>query len=146
MKVVSHNLKVRGLVMNTPLVSSGSCADLQTSQVTGGIHALWRWLMARPGTQAQQRPVTPTPVSAADSDALRCIQISGQVPHRSPGPNLPLRVLRVMDADLHPMQAGRMRISGRMVDVCAELDRLAANEARCHQRAFEVSRCGTVLL
>jgi hypothetical protein len=28
--------------------------------------------------------------------------------------------------------AGRMRISGRMADVCAELDRLAAREARLH--------------
>lgn len=40
----------------------------------------------------------------------------------------PLRVLRVLDADQKPSQVGRMRISGRMADVCAELDRLAAFE------------------
>jgi hypothetical protein len=41
----------------------------------------------------------------------------------------PLRVLRVVDAAHGPSTAGRMVISGRMADVCAELDRLAALEA-----------------
>ena len=41
----------------------------------------------------------------------------------------PLRVLRVVDACHGPASAGRMVISGRMADVCAELDRLAAQEA-----------------
>lgn len=41
-------------------------------------------------------------------------------------PHPPLRVLRFIDADLPTANAGRMVISGRMSDVCAELDRLAA--------------------
>lgn len=49
--------------------------------------------------------------SAANADALR-----------------PLRVLRVFEAGQKPSQVGRMVISGRMADVCAELDRLAAFE------------------
>jgi hypothetical protein len=44
-------------------------------------------------------------------------------------PRRPLRVLRVVDAGHGPSTAGRMVISGRMADVCAELDRLAALEA-----------------
>lgn len=36
----------------------------------------------------------------------------------------PLRVIRVKE--VNPQLAGRMVISGRMADVCAELDRLAA--------------------
>jgi len=40
----------------------------------------------------------------------------------------PLRVLRVVDAGHASSTAGRMVISGRMADVCAELDRLAALE------------------
>lgn len=40
----------------------------------------------------------------------------------------PLRVVRVFDGPRVPAQAGRMVISGRMADVCAELDRLAAME------------------
>ena len=43
----------------------------------------------------------------------------------------PLRVLRVFEAGQKPSQVGRMVISGRMADVCAELDRLAAFE-RAH--------------
>jgi hypothetical protein len=34
-----------------------------------------------------------------------------------------------MEAGQTPAQVGRMVISGRMADVCAELDRLAACEA-----------------
>jgi len=45
-------------------------------------------------------------------------------------PDLPLRVARVMEAQQSRQNAGRMVISGRMVDVCAELDRLAELEKR----------------
>ena len=47
---------------------------------------------------------------------------------RTPRPST-LRVLSVSDAAHTPGDVGRMRISGRMADVCAELDRLAAREA-----------------
>ncbi len=40
----------------------------------------------------------------------------------------PLRVLRVVDGTQGSRNFGRMVISGRMADVCAELDRLAAME------------------
>jgi hypothetical protein len=43
---------------------------------------------------------------------------------------IPLRVARVMEAQLNRQSAGRMVISGRMADVCAELDRLAELENR----------------
>jgi hypothetical protein len=45
-------------------------------------------------------------------------------PQPAPCNVYPLRVVRVKDAN--PKMAGRMVISGRMADVCAELDRLAA--------------------
>ena len=41
----------------------------------------------------------------------------------------PLRVVRVLEAGQGRNTVGRMLISGRMADVCAELDRLAACEA-----------------
>jgi hypothetical protein len=41
-----------------------------------------------------------------------------------------LRVLRVSEHGQTPHCAGRMLISGRMSDVCAELDRLVALEAQ----------------
>ena len=43
-----------------------------------------------------------------------------------------LRVMRVLEAGQAPASVGRMVISGRMADVCAELDRLAAREALLH--------------
>jgi hypothetical protein len=42
----------------------------------------------------------------------------------------PLRVVRLSEAGTSTEGAGRMRISGRMADVCAEIDRLAAKEAQ----------------
>jgi hypothetical protein len=41
----------------------------------------------------------------------------------------PLRIVRVLEAGQGQSCVGRMVISGRMTDVCAELDRLAAREA-----------------
>ncbi|MEJ8822907.1 hypothetical protein WKW80_12840 [Variovorax humicola] len=41
----------------------------------------------------------------------------------------PLRVIRVLDTQRTAGGTGRVVISGRMADVCAELDRLAALEA-----------------
>jgi hypothetical protein len=40
-----------------------------------------------------------------------------------------IRVLRVVDASCTSHSAGRMKISGRFSDVCAELDRLSQQEA-----------------
>lgn len=41
----------------------------------------------------------------------------------------PLRVVRIVETGQPRAHVGRMVISGRMADVCAELDRLAAREA-----------------
>ncbi len=43
-----------------------------------------------------------------------------------------LRVERVLESGQSPGQVGRMVISGRMADVCAELDRLAKRAAALH--------------
>jgi hypothetical protein len=56
-------------------------------------------------------------------------QVAWSTPCRSTALRRPLKVLRVVDACHSPSSAGRMVISGRMADVCAELDRLAALEA-----------------
>jgi len=46
----------------------------------------------------------------------------------SAGTHRPLRVLHVMEPGQTSSHIGRLVISGRMADVCAELDRLAAFE------------------
>jgi hypothetical protein len=91
------------------------------------LHQLWsecsRALLGRaqPGRSRPQsiarsaprvRVVRVPPVAAGDSRVPR-----------------PLRVVRVAEPLRAPANAGRMVISGRMADVCAELDRLAALEA-----------------
>ena len=43
-----------------------------------------------------------------------------------------LRIERIVETGQRANQAGRMVISGRMADVCAELDRLVAREAALH--------------
>jgi hypothetical protein len=45
---------------------------------------------------------------------------------------MPLRVLRVVESDMPRTSTGRLVISGRMADVCAELDRLVEREAALH--------------
>jgi hypothetical protein len=47
---------------------------------------------------------------------------------RPPANQRPLRVLRIVDSQ-NRSAGGRMVISGRMADVCAELDRMAGKEA-----------------
>lgn len=43
-----------------------------------------------------------------------------------------LKIVRELEAGVSPACAGRMVISGRMADVCAELDRMAQREAALH--------------
>jgi hypothetical protein len=76
---------------------------------------------------AYLRPLWATQRPACTPQALK----TSPLPHRSQAPSVrpALRVVRVTDSDSRVKGAGRMVISGRMADVCAELDRLAALEA-----------------
>jgi hypothetical protein len=90
--------------------------------------------LTRPGTTAFKspranptvRPVWPTRHPACVPSAKPPVQ--AQRFHATPKAPA-LRVLRVTESDQRVKGAGRMVISGRMADVCAELDRLAALEA-----------------
>lgn len=73
--------------------------------------------------------------------AMRMVRPLGVRPKIHPRPASPicaphptaLRVVRVCDTQ-RPGEVGRLVISGRMADVCAELDRLAEREAAtCRQ-------------
>jgi hypothetical protein len=56
-----------------------------------------------------------------------------KLPLKKPVPSR-LRVVREFDSNVGPACAGRMVISGRMADVCAELDRMAQREAALQAR------------
>jgi hypothetical protein len=81
--------------------------------------ALLGWL-ARPQPAPLVRVPLHAPVRAADPPPVQR------------APLKPLRVVRVLEPTAPRSTAGRMVISGRMADVCAELDRLAAQESRGH--------------
>ena len=49
---------------------------------------------------------------------------------KSTRPSRPLRVLQVTDGKSRPGAVGKLLMSGRMADVCAELERLSALEDR----------------
>ncbi len=81
----------------------------------------------------------PTRARGTNSTKIRAITPFRTQPARSvmrPSPKSDaspvLRVMRVLEAGQAPATVGRMVISGRMADVCAELDRLAAREALLH--------------
>jgi hypothetical protein len=53
---------------------------------------------------------------------------AGKAAPKRPTPSR-LRIVREFDSNVSPACAGRMVISGRMADVCAELERMAQREA-----------------
>lgn len=93
---------------------------------------LFRWLMpALPRMASQSGDLQPQVAYRADKVALdpkleSCASLAQATPHKA------LRVVRVMEAGQKPSLVGRMVISGRMADVCAELDRMVALETRPH--------------
>ena len=96
------------------------------------LQGFWRWLMP-----------TVIPIATAANEAHRdfaskAFDAKRQTPQRHCAARpvraaiRPLRIVRVLDQDSSPANVGRMVISGRMADVCAELDRLVAFEQTLH--------------
>lgn len=96
--------------------------------------------LSRPLLAWWQRPHTAAPEPIAPRVGLAPIAINNIAHHQRPTrPSTlksitnqtprPLRVVRILEAGQARAQVGRMVISGRMADVCAELDRLVAHEA-----------------
>lgn len=119
-------------------------APMAVSTLLASLHGMARWFYRGLGMGALRRqtshsvfrradtgPVGPGvsgtgsagPVSRAVLPASS--DRSGRSSVRAP---VALRVVRVMEAGQARSSVGRMVISGRMEDVCAELDRLAARE------------------
>ena len=77
-------------------------------------------------------------IAHASSPHASPLHFPGMIQFKAPGSRArirgsaavhrPLRVLQVMEPGQTSSHMGRLVISGRMADVCAELDRLAAFE------------------
>jgi len=111
--------------MNVPLFAH--------SAVVAPLQCLARWILSRASVASSNAQRRPTYVNAvcSHSAAKRVAPHLAKVASAGRRPALakPLRIVRVLEAGQARSAVGRMVISGRMADVCAELDRLAAREA-----------------
>lgn len=98
---------------------------LPLAQLAAPLQALASWFSPRP--QPARGSALRTPAPRKPARPLVAQRLPGQGPVILPAPK-PLRVTRVVEASAPGAVAGRMVISGRLADVCAELDRLAAQE------------------
>ena len=110
-------------------------AQLVVPEILSPLQGLLRWFV--PATSPHQ----PRPAYASASRhefaintiATTACQTRAEPQNHSDLSNRrPLRVVRILEADHVQANVGRMMISGRMADVCAELDRLVAHETAFH--------------
>ena len=99
---------------------SGASSASTAGTASSGSRAGHASAFTRPACASAVRPADQRPVP----------QRAWRGPLRMDSAGRPLRVLRVVESRTAPTSAGRMVISGRMADVCAELDRLAELETR----------------
>ena len=76
---------------------------------------------AQPGSDRRACQVAPSSITVSS----HCSKVERQNSLKT-STQKPLRIVRILEAGQAPANVGRMVISGRMADVCAELDRLAA--------------------
>jgi hypothetical protein len=74
-------------------------------------------------------PSTPRTAASARASSAPCATTAAALARPTPR-NTPLRVVRLAEDGVRKDCAGRMVMSGRMADICAELDRLTEREAR----------------
>lgn len=101
-----------------------------------------RWAHLLRGLRASLGSTRTTPAEPACArPAITAVKAARPVPLRRPatptavrqGRSL-LRVVRILDPGQTSASAGRILMSGRMADVCAELDRMVEREAALQAR------------
>ena len=97
--------------------------------LTAPLRSVLGWLMRAGGTRGGVRHARAGNCGGSGLPATSCFRPAKLARPPAAAPGRPLRVVRVVDTSRPATGAGRMFISGRMADVCAELDRLAAMEA-----------------
>ncbi len=99
------------------------------SEVFARLQGMVRWLVSAKTTKPHPAPGF-QPISPLDAPKLIASHATqARASDRKSIDHMPLRVVRVLEVGQTQSGVGRMVISGRMADVCAELDRLAAREA-----------------
>ena len=97
--------------------------------IVAPLRRLVRWLTSAdaPALHPVAKSVYARPAFTPDLVAAHAV--STRVNSQYQPQSKPLHVVRVLEAGQARSSVGRMVISGRMADVCAELDRLVAREA-----------------
>ena len=101
---------------------------INTPKVSATLYRLADWLQGRPAPATQSASTLPFQSKVVPLRPSAKAPLPLTTANRAPVSQRPLRVLRVVDSQGRAA-GGRMVISGRMADVCAELDRLAGKEA-----------------
>lgn len=109
--------------MRMPLFSANRWQRFQAALLT--------WLHPFGHSQAAQHVAPPGDALPARCHTVMAAGFRRSLPCKSAisQTSQVLRVVRYLEQGEFAGTAGRMRISGRMADVCAELDRLVAREA-----------------
>lgn len=123
MGIASH------LMPSSPSLSLSRFGVPGLSMVLAPIQALVALFMPVQSVQANHRPVVHSSVSR-QSNAQIIVKQAPVVTVAATGtrPIRRLKIMREFEPGLGRAQSGRMAISGRMSDVCAELDRIAQKE------------------
>ena len=105
---------------------------LSSQAVSATLYRLADWF--KPEGECPAKNVRPVhqATPAAIFPLVRAPSVAAMPPLRVPRANQghrPLRIVRVIDADQQRSNTGRIVISGRMADVCAELDRMVQKES-----------------
>lgn len=105
------------------------------TKLAAPLHRLTGWLAnaAAPQPAAAAKPLGAYRAHAPFLVAFNPI-LTGPTAQKYPRKSIrpTLRIERIVESGQRANLAGRMVISGRMADVCAELDRLVAREAALH--------------
>ena len=113
-----------------------SIALFAISDLMSPVQAWARWLLPNPSPSRALQRASMQPAHRSNTPntiAYKPLAARARgIYHAQTPPTRPLRIERIVESGQPASQVGRMVMSGRMADVCAELDRLVAREAARH--------------
>ena len=119
-----------GIAAFSPSLSSAKFCGPGLSVLLAPAQALAAFFMPVQPVQVSQRRSVYSPVARMPGDQY-AVKRAPVTAFKTAGtqPVSRLKVMREFEPGMGRSQAGRMAISGRMADVCAELERIALREA-----------------
>lgn len=115
-----------GIASFSPSFSLSRFGTPGLSMVLAPVHSLVALFMPVQPVRTSQQPIIYSP-EARLSNAQNIVKQAPAITRNTPivRPISHLKIIREFEPGIGRSQTGRMAISGRMADVCAELDRIA---------------------